>query len=331
MQRFLVSALSAFIVAATSGTALGFCRTYTCEFDAGQVCDEDPDTGCKVGGVVAEWGSDCVTYAVQEDGSADQRISAQTLRGILADGFAAWSNTECPSESNAPDGASPSFAAAYRGETACDQVEYQCGGTGNDNIVMFRDGFSDLSATTIALSTIIANLNTGEILDVDIEINSQDFNFDVDGGSALAGAQDLRLVLNHELGHMLGLSHSEEPGSLMQAEYDSDSPLPARDDMAGMCSIFSPSDADPSCSAEPIEDPDQCVGNDGTCSPGVLRKESSGCSLRPTPASGYAGLPRDTLLSACAGALGLMAALGWRRNRAPRRSRRGAGGRSLNG
>jgi hypothetical protein len=325
MQRLFVSILSALAVAAAGGSALGYCRTYTCEFDTGQACDEDPDTGCKVGGVVAEWGSDCVTYAVQEDGSVDQRISSQTLRGILDDGFAAWSDTECPSESGGPDGASPSFAATYRGETACDQVEYQCGGTGNDNIVMFRDGFSDLSAATIALSTIIANLNTGEILDVDIEINSQDFDFDVDGGGgALSGAQNLRLVLNHELGHMLGLSHSVVPGSLMQAEYDSDSPLPARDDMAGMCSIFAASGTDPSCSAEPIQGLGQCVGDDGTCSPGVLRrKEGGGCALGPALSQGSALLSLHALGFA-------LAAWVWRRQRAPRRASRGRDG-SLNG
>lgn len=307
MQRRVVSALSALVVAASSGTALGFCRTYTCEFDGTQQCTEDRATGCMVGGVVAEWRSDCVNYAVHDAGSVDQRISAQTLRGILQDGFAAWSDTECPPEANALDGASPSFAASYRGETACDQVEYQCGGEGNDNIVMFRDGASDLSGTTIALSTIIANLNTGEILDVDIEINSADFMFDLDGGGSPAGAQDLSLVLNHELGHMLGLSHSNEPGSLMQSEYDSDSPLPGPDDMAGMCSIFSAADADPSCSVAPIEGAGRCVGNDGTCSPGVVRRQTSGCSLLPRPAQGHAGV-------ACAGALGLaLAARGWRR------------------
>jgi hypothetical protein len=313
------------VVAATGGSALGFCRTYTCEFDAVEVCDEDPDTGCKVGGVVAEWGSDCVTYAVQADGSVDQRISAQTLRGILDDGFAAWSDTECPSESGGPDGATPSFAATYRGETACDQVEFQCGGTGNDNIVMFRDGFSELSASTIALSTIIANLNTGEILDVDIEINSQDFDFDVAGGGARLGAQDLRLVLNHELGHMLGLSHSRVPGSLMQAEYDSDSAMPARDDMAGMCSIFAALGTDPSCSAEPISGLGQCIGDDGTCSPGVLRRnEASGCALGPIFAPGSALTSRHAGAS-YAGALGFaLAAWTWRRQRAPMRPRRRA-------
>ena len=196
---------------------------------------------------------------------------------------------------------------------------------------MFRDGFAGLSASTIALSTIIANLNTGEILDVDIEINSRNFNFDVDGGSALPGAQNLRLVLNHELGHMLGLSHSEEPGSLMQAEYDSDSPLPGPDDMAGMCSIFSPSDTDPSCSAEPIQGRGQCVGDDGTCSPGVLRQEAGGCSLRPTLAPGDAGLSRFAG-AGYAGALGFaLVALGWRRKRGAPGSAARSGGRSVNG
>src|SRR6185436_15781932 len=129
-------------------------------------------------------------------------------------------------------------------------VEFNCGaGPDNDHIVMFRDSGGDLPQTTIALSTIIANTNTGEILDVDIEINSQDFDFYLDDSAGRRagadGAHDLRLVLNHELGHFLGLSHTLVPGALMRAAYDGFDRNPARDDVAGMCKTLTPAGTDP--------------------------------------------------------------------------------------
>ncbi len=255
-------------------SALAFCRTHTCEFDGTEVCDVDARTGCSIGGELAHWPSGCISYAVQLDGSADADISAEALQGLLEDGFRAWSDVEC-----AGSAGTPPLSAFYRGETSCDQVEYNCGAReDNANIVMFRDGDSDLSGFTIALSTIIANLNTGEILDVDVEINSRTFDFYVDDADARDEAHDLRLVINHELGHFLGLSHSREAGALMRAEYEGSNLLPAADDIAGMCSIFPASGSDPACSGESVLD--QCLGSDSRC-PVPVQSSTGGCGIAP--------------------------------------------------
>ncbi len=269
--------------------ALAYCPTYTCEFDGRQVCQVDPVTGCSSGGQVAHWASDCLSYAVQAQGSLEQGISADGLRGILADGFDAWSDAAC--EGAGPGMLTPSFSANYRGLTACDEVEYNCRVEDNDNIVMFRDAASELSASTIALSTIVANLETGEILDVDIEINSRDFDFYVEPEGTDPTAHDLRLVLNHELGHMLGLSHSRDARALMRAEYDGESPLPTGDDVRGMCKAFPVSATDPVCSSASIAGAGECVGQDSGC-PLTLSTRSGGCALgaaaRSAPGWGWA-------------------------------------------
>jgi hypothetical protein len=253
-------------------SALAYCRTHTCEFDGTEVCDTDPETGCSMGGELAHWRSGCITYAVQLDGSREENISPDALQGLLEDGFRAWSDVDC-----AGSPGTPPLSASYRGETSCDEVEYNCGAQeDNANIVMFRDSNSELSAFTIALSTIIANLNTGEILDVDVELNSQRFEFYVDEADARADAHDLRLVVNHELGHFLGLSHSRVSGALMRSEYEGSSLLPAADDIAGMCSIFPASASDPACSAESVLD--QCLGADSRC-PVPVQAKSRGCAL----------------------------------------------------
>jgi hypothetical protein len=276
--------------------AWGFCQTYTCEFDGRQVCSIDPFTRCATGGQIARWGTDCITYAVQSEGSLAQQISADELRAIVEEGFATWSGAVC--EGRGPGEMTPMFAAAYRGETACDVVEYDCSEPVNDNIVMFRDGDSDLSANTIALSTIIANLSTGEILDVDIEINSRDFEFSIDPAAVSAGAHDLRMVVNHELGHLLGLSHSRDGAALMRAEYEGSNPLPARDDARGICNVFPVSGADPECSAPAIENGGDCVGSASICQiSGPTRSDS--CALAaPRQAGGWGWLLSAAALAA---------------------------------
>jgi hypothetical protein len=318
MRRLILPSLAALALTAAASTAAAFCQTYTCEFDSRESCDVDPDTGCKSGGVVAHWGSECISYAVQQDGSEEQEISPDELRGILDAGFRAWSEADCTLargvdgfEEAVASGETPEMSATYRGETSCDEVEYNCGaGEANANIVVFRDGDSALSAYTIALSTIVANLRTGEILDVDIEINSQDFDFSLDPNEMRADRQNLQLVLNHELGHLLGLSHSIAPGALMNAAYDAMTPLPIADDIAGMCSIFPPSRTDPECSSTAALD--VCVGVDGTC-PVTVQAKKAGCALASAAIGGSPiGGGRGGL------AAGLLAAAFCARRRRPR-------------
>jgi hypothetical protein len=286
MKVFSIAALGALFALSFSNNAGAYCQTHTCEFSNTRRCDFDPLTGCSSGGAVAQWDTGCVTYAVEETGSSRSRISPAALSDVLDAGFRIWSDVDCPS------GNSPGLSAAFRGETSCDEVEYNCGAdAGNNNIVMFRDGASELSSTTIALSTIMARLSTGEILDVDIEINSRDFDFYVSDDQAKRDAHDLRLVLNHELGHFLGLSHTRVPGALMRAAYDGNDRFPAADDIAGIC-LSVPVGNDPSCSAPALLNGGACVGADSACAPAAEQEEradAAGCSYLP-PRAQRAGI-----------------------------------------
>jgi hypothetical protein len=273
------AALAALAVLATPELARAYCQTYTCEFDPRETCGLEPVTGCRWGGQVARWAGGCFTYAVQEDGSVEQGISADELRQVL----------DAVCEGRGPGVMTPMLAATYRGTTRCDAVEYNCGAEYNDNIVMFRDTESELSANTIALSSIIANLTTGEILDVDIELNSRDFQFSTDAAEVSAGAHDLRLVINHELGHLLGLSHSRDEGALMHAEYEGASQLPGRDDARGICNVFPVSDTDPECSAPAIEGGGSCVGSVGACRIVLKPEPAPECAFRAPAAPGREG------------------------------------------
>jgi hypothetical protein len=116
----------------------------------------------------------------------------------------------------------------------------------NENIIVYRQQFcssvapgsdscwSDSSCQnkfdcweedrgTIALTTTSFNNKTGEILDADIEMNAAGFVFTtVDSPPCVASnlsqscvATDVQNTLTHELGHTLGLDHTQNPGSVM--------------------------------------------------------------------------------------------------------------------
>lgn len=254
-------------------SAGAYCLTHTCEFSGTEVCTWDRQLGCWTGGAVAHWGSRCIPYAVQADGSPEEGISAEQLAQMLDSAFRIWSDVPCP------EGLSPELTGVDRGRTGCAEVEFNCfAAADNDNIVLFRDGRSDLAATTVALTTTVANIGTGEILDVDVELNSHAFDFHAGPGEAPLGAHDLQLVLNHELGHFLGLSHTLTPGALMSAEYAAAEREPAPDDIAGICHSLGASARDPSCSVEPSHG--SCVGTDGSCPvPLPVLHDNDGCGL----------------------------------------------------
>jgi len=95
-------------------------------------------------------------------------------------------------------------------------------------------------ATELARTLVISRASTGEILDADIAVNAGGFDYST-GIECAEAVYDLEATITHELGHVLGLDHSDveaatmyfdvQPGTCAIRDLDDD-------DIAGICTVY---------------------------------------------------------------------------------------------
>jgi predicted Zn-dependent protease len=188
-----------------------------------------------------------VSFSVQQDGSAALDITADTLEQIVTESFDNWQNATCEA------GGLPSIVIKRYPQVECAEARYNQGGP-NQNVWLFRDdawpheGDGD---RTIALTLVSFNPKSGEIYDVDVELNSYSRQFKLETTGA---GDDLASVVQHESGHFLGLAHSNDSESTMWSNYNGsvDMRTLEADDIAGLCSAYPEvATRDEQCDAEP--------------------------------------------------------------------------------
>lgn len=222
--------LAASCAATSAREAAAYCRSSTCPPDPelgiqGALCDPPLETDC---GAPLRWERDCVGFTFQEN--ASREVSLKTARALLKKAFAAWESADC-------GGAGPGIHAVDMGTVECDRVEYDPR-SGNANILVFRDdGWEENGYDKLALTTVNYDKETGEIWNADIEVNTSDYDFIQSEGG---GEYDLLGVLTHEVGHFLGLAHTQDGQATMFEAYHETMYDLSEDDVIGICSIYPP-------------------------------------------------------------------------------------------
>ena len=216
--RFQALAAVAWIVAIAFSRAAGaYCQSAACPSAApgastqGTLCNPaEPGVDC---GVALQWRQPCVSFDIQQDASS--QVDYATAQETLTQAFNAWMAVDC-------GGGPPSIQVFDFGTVPCDQVQYNQHG-GNANVLLFRDSAwphdtGGGGVDTLALTTVTYDVDTADIYDADIEVNTADNTFTTTDAPGPTDV-DLLAVLTHETGHFLGLAHSQDDTATMFASY----------------------------------------------------------------------------------------------------------------
>ena len=296
-RRFPLAACALLALGLAPRSAGAFCRTASCpDGVTGTACT--PSVKDCSGGVPIAWGSPCVSFWLQKDASS--RIDLATAKQVFDAAFATWMDASCPG------GGTPHIRIGYGGTVACNEHEYNQK-TGNANAIIFRDDGWPYQGggNTLALTTVTYNLDTGEIYDADMELNSAGTGFTTaDTGVVF----DLPSIVTHEAGHFLGIAHSAVSDSTMFPDYKPGSTTLrdlTADDVSAICAAYPPGGAIPStCDTTPRHGfESDCYaggsGDDGGCDGDT---KTDGCCTVAPGAGGKRGSPSSGAVAIALGA-----------------------------
>jgi hypothetical protein len=215
-ERRRTSALvAALFVLLGAAPASAYCRTTT-------IRDVVGVEGCPLEGLPLYWPEQCVGYRLYQDAAG--RIPVEQLAPIVARAFARWTN---PAEA-----CLPSLVVVALTPTS-QRIGYDADGA-NSNLVVFRADAWPHDPNELEHSTLTYLVDTGEILDADIEINVVEPLY----SPGALDAVDLETVLAHGVGHFLGFSHAEAP-SIMEKDFlPGEARSLSTDDVQGMCDVY---------------------------------------------------------------------------------------------
>lgn len=225
----------------------------------------DPDTG-----VCVYWADARASVYIHQACSADVDDTTSCINAIRA-GLDAWNTVDCSR-----------FVFTYAGTTPVDEVGFDKDHwNDNINLVIFQEQQWQHDAGAIALTTTTYDVNSGELVDADLELNGVNFTFTTTNPGS--GLTDIQNTATHEAGHMLGLDHSADPQATMYAEApegDTSKRTLAQDDIDALCFVYPADGKIPAYTDGTLSE--LCKGQGGG---------GGGCSCATRPGTAPAGWP----------------------------------------
>lgn len=188
--------------------------------------------------------------AVRPVYDSSRELSAAAVRAAVTRSIATWNAAADPCSD---------FRLEDQGAPRGRGTNLLGGAHDGENRIVFRyeDWPDEIPPGTLALTTSVYRRSTGQILDADIDLNARHYAWTDTDDPELADT-DVQNTLTHELGHLLGLSHVDDPSATMFAQ-SAPGELSKRelgdDDRAGLCFIYparGPSPGAPLFRSEPL-------------------------------------------------------------------------------
>lgn len=232
--------------------AQAFCRESTTSAPGGDCNNTDSS-------VLLYWDRDCMTYVFNNQAFSRVPTGETFVRKTFATSFETWADVQCTTNPQTP------FLVAQNASTTSTSAAEFLYDQPNESVIAVRSkgewvNLPDHDSLALALTLIWHDKKTGEILDVDMELNAGAGTFSDCGQGCVTGSIDLQNTITHEAGHLLGLGHSNVRGATMQPSTTMSPEITKRtlesDDKNGYCACELPvgpcTGSSCTCAAAPI-------------------------------------------------------------------------------